>query len=762
MNTRFHFVSPCLGQGCYLALDVSDTHKTFVQTTIPEKISSVDTRRDPENNVAYIISVKGKPYFVHLKKQSFLASASVVYSYDKNGAQHSQSLLPRMDCSYSGYVVGFPHSLVALTTCSGLRGVMQFKNISYGIEPLEAMSGFMHMIYEESNNDTHVPLFGENDTYAWLNTAKSKVRSGLHKTEFTKLFPRYIEMYIIVDKNLFVYMGSDVKTVTLKVIRLIGFVNTMLTQLKLTVVISTIELWSNTNKFATTGHPDDVLFRFLQWKHQHADPKPHYISYLLAFEKHPTRIGATFPGYMCGNKYDAGVALYPVGLSLESYAVIIVQLLGLNVGLVYDNTDTCHCLGDICTMTPKAAYSGVLTHFSTCSLDSFKSLASRSGLDCLKNNPHDKPVYKQSSRKRICGNSVREEGEECDCGTKLNCTHTKCCDPTSCRKKGSVVCGSGECCTTDCQLKKANTLCRPSIDKECDFDEFCTGKQGDCVPDTYARDGSHCDAGGAFCFGGICRTFDRQCQSLIGGDSRGAPFACFEEVNSRGDSYGNCGHNFCQLQHVLCGKLVCTWPHKRLVSRENLSVVYTHVRNDICVAGEKTVRKTVRASLSTYLEHTDRDETFVEDGSMCGPDMYCDKWNCKEVRFIINTSCDAEVDCGGNGCQLRKGEFGSIDDGHVIKGKSDFREGHATASKYRFQLIFYIGVPVIIIAAAIFMKNTLRELYYRGGKEHESSVSEDRSRSITSSTESFSYSKAPANLESNAKTDDVPKPSEVA
>ncbi|KFO36439.1 Disintegrin and metalloproteinase domain-containing protein 5 [Fukomys damarensis] len=560
-------------------------------------------------------------YSLNAIVKSFLASASVVYSYDKNGAQHSQSLLPRMDCSYSGYVVGFPHSLVALTTCSGLRGVMQFKNISYGIEPLEAMSGFMHMIYEESNNDTHVPLFGENDTYAWLNTAKSKVRSGLHKTEFTKLFPRYIEMYIIVDKNLFVYMGSDVKTVTLKVIRLIGFVNTMLTQLKLTVVISTIELWSNTNKFATTGHPDDVLFRFLQWKHQHADPKPHYISYLLAFEKHPTRIGATFPGYMCGNKYDAGVALYPVGLSLESYAVIIVQLLGLNVGLVYDNTDTCHCLGDICTMTPKAAYSGVLTHFSTCSLDSFKSLASRSGLDCLKNNPHDKPVYKQSSRKRICGNSVREEGEECDCGTKLNCTHTKCCDPTSCRKKGSVVCGSGECCTTDCQLKKANTLCRPSIDKECDFDEFCTGKQGDCVPDTYARDGSHCDAGGAFCFGGICRTFDRQCQSLIGGDSRGAPFACFEEVNSRGDSYGNCGHNFCQLQHVLCGKLVCTWPHKRLVSRENLSVVYTHVRNDICVAGEKTVRKTVRASLSTYLEHTDRDETFVEDGSMCGPDM---------------------------------------------------------------------------------------------------------------------------------------------
>lgn len=44
---------------------------------------------------------------------------------------------------------------------------MQFKNISYGIEPMEAVSGFTHMIHEEKNDITNIPLLWENDTYIY-------------------------------------------------------------------------------------------------------------------------------------------------------------------------------------------------------------------------------------------------------------------------------------------------------------------------------------------------------------------------------------------------------------------------------------------------------------------------------------------------------------------------------------------------------------------------------------------------------------------
>ncbi|NP_001166570.1 disintegrin and metalloproteinase domain-containing protein 5 precursor [Cavia porcellus] len=759
----------------------NNPRKTFVQTTVPERISSVDTRRHLEHNVAYNITLKGKSYVVRLKKESFLSSGSVIYFYDNRGVQRSQPLLPEMDCSYSGYVAGFPHSRVVFATCLGLRGVIQFENVSYAIEPLEVLSGFTHMIYEENNDNTHVPLFGKNNSYARIHNLESQGRRSVHKTTVSKLSPRYIDMYIVVNKNLFDYLGSDIKTVTQKIIQVIGLVNAMFTQLKLHVLISSIEIWSRSNKVTNTRRPDDDLFRFSDWKRKHVSLKSHYVAYLLTFDKYPESIGATFPENICNEEYASGIAVYPAGLSLESFAVIIVQLLSLSAGVMYDTSDSCYCSTDVCTMTQEAVFASGLKDFSTCSMDNFKYFASQYGLTCLRNTSYDMPIYKQfpPRRRRICGNSIREEGEECDCGTLRNCTHKKCCDPMQCRMKKGAKCGTGPCCTVDCQFQKANVLCRKSVDKDCDFDEYCNGRSGDCVHDTYAQNGHFCDSGGAFCFNGRCRTHDRQCQALIGGDSRGAPFACYDEVNSRGDVYGNCGRHQCYIQHALCGKLVCTWPHKQLVSRVNLSVVYAHVRDDICVATTKTVRKIIRdLSLTTVLLPEDRDETFVEDGTICGPGQYCDKWFCKEVQFINNGSCNAEIHCQGRGicnnldnchchkgfvppeCAPKKGQFGSLDDGHLVETtktsgfrKINMRRGYVVLSTKRFQLIFYIGIPVIIIVAAILIKqNQLGKLFCRGEKEHMSSVSEDGSRSVTlSATES----KFPADTEHSNKEEDA-------
>nr|XP_035974814.1 disintegrin and metalloproteinase domain-containing protein 5-like isoform X2 [Halichoerus grypus] len=530
----------------------SGSHKTFLQTTVPEKISSSDAKGNPENNVAYIITIKGKPYFVHLTKQTFLSSVSVVYSYDKDDTQHSQPLLVQMDCSYHGYVAGFPNSLVSLHTCSGLRGTLQLKNISYGIEPMEAVSGFVHMIYEEKYDNTSVPLLGETKTYSYNNTYYH-IRKNSERTEFFKLRPQYVEIYIVVDKNLFDYMGSDIKAVTQKVIQIIGFVNT-------------------------------------------------------------------------------------------------------------------------------------------------------------------------------------------------NCTHKDCCDPRICVKKKGKQCGSGECCTLDCKLKPLGIQCRKSLD-ECDFPEYCDGVSSHCVPDTYARDGQSCDSGDAFCYGGRCRIHSKQCKDLIGGASRGGPFACYDEVNTRGDRYGNCGRDFCSYPNLLCGKLVCAWPHKALISRANLSVIYTHVREEMCVTTFRITDKKPKNTWTTFQTPEDRDDTFVQDGTVCGPAMYCLRFVCVEVQYqITNEECNSTY-CNSHGvcnnldhchcdkgfdpptCVEKKGEFGSIDDGHKApSGKSYLWEQNTTPSKHRFLLIFYISLPVLIITAIVLIKqNKIRELCYREETESERSVSEESS-----------------------------------
>ncbi|XP_075413336.1 disintegrin and metalloproteinase domain-containing protein 5-like [Tenrec ecaudatus] len=353
-------------------------------------------------------------------------------------------------------------------------------------------------------------------------------------------------------------------------------------------------------------------------------------------------------------------ASYSEGLSLESFTVIIVQLLGLNMGLTYDtNTDKCLCAAEICTMMPKAVHFGGVKDFSTCSLDNFKYIIAHSNLNCLQNHSVETPVYKQPGK--VCGNGKVEPGEECDCGTAKDCTHKSCCDPRTCMLKRKKVCGSGECCTKTCKIKPAGELCRERIDDQCDFPEYCNGSSSFCVEDTFARNGESCDSGDAWCFEGRCKSFDRQCQALIGGDSTGAPFDCYEEINSRGDRYGNCGPDVCAFPDLLCGKLICSWPHKRLVIRSNFSVLYTHLRDEMCVTTYRPFTPAAKligvSESTTYSGLADRDETFVHDGTPCGPGMVCNNFN----------HCHCEEDFAPPDCQVRKGEFGSIDDGHPIK-----------------------------------------------------------------------------------------------
>lgn len=67
----------------------------------------------------------------------------------------------------------------------------------------------------------------------------------------------------------------------------------------------------------------------------------------------------------------------------------------------------------------------------------------------------------------ICGNNVIETGEQCD---------------------------GGDCCSSDCTFKPAQTECR-TIASLCDIAETCTGSSADCLGDGYLPVGTACSDG---------------------------------------------------------------------------------------------------------------------------------------------------------------------------------------------------------------------------------------------------------------------------
>ncbi|KAF9979991.1 hypothetical protein BGZ75_009004 [Mortierella antarctica] len=181
------------------------------------------------------------------------------------------------------------------------------------------------------------------------------------------------------------------------------------------------------------------------------------------------------------------------------------------------STSTCDA-SDKYIMNP--AEQAVTTMFSPCSISAIcTTIGSKDG-QCLK-APQVRAT--QLTTTNVCGNGIREEGEQCDCGTPEECAKDPCCDGTTCKLKGAAVCDdkNDDCCHR-CQFASQGTVCRSAI-SICDIPETCSGISADCPADEYIPDLTACDMTGAGnqtlgkgqCARGICTSRDQQCAQML-------------------------------------------------------------------------------------------------------------------------------------------------------------------------------------------------------------------------------------------------------
>lgn len=168
---------------------------------------------------------------------------------------------------------------MTLSTCSGLRGLLQLENVSYGIEPVDSTAAYEHMLYQINNDKIDFSLLHKNPMPQLVQKSyKILVKS---EKDSDILLKRILKIQIIMDKALFDYMGSEVAVAAEKVVHIFGLVNTMFSQLKVTVKLTSLELWSDQNMISTNADADEVLQRFVSWKEQFLFQRSHDLAYLL-------------------------------------------------------------------------------------------------------------------------------------------------------------------------------------------------------------------------------------------------------------------------------------------------------------------------------------------------------------------------------------------------------------------------------------------------------------------------------------------------
>ncbi|KAM3680424.1 disintegrin and metalloproteinase domain-containing protein 22 isoform X5 [Ammospiza caudacuta] len=412
-------------------------------------------------------------------------------------------------------------------------------------------------------------------------------------------------------------------------------------QLNTRIVLVAMETWATDNKFTISENPLVTLREFMKYRRDFIREKSDAVHLFSGSRFQSSRSGVAHTGGICSLLKGGGVNEFG---KPDLMAVTLAQTLAQNIGIFSDRrkllSGECKCedMWSGCIMGDMGYY--LPSKFSECDIEEYHEFLNNGGGACLFNKPTkllDPPE---------CGNGFVEDGEECDCGTIAECASEggECCN--TCTLTAGSQCSNGLCCRK-CRFEPKGVLCREAVN-DCDIAENCTGNSSQCSPNIHKMDGYSCDNRQGICFGGRCKTRDRQCKYIWGEKVTAADRYCYEKLNIEGTEKGNCGRDKdswvqCNKQDVLCGYLLCS----NISSVPRLGELDGEITTSILHYG-----KVYNCSGGHVKLDEDTDLGYVENGTPCGPDMVCLDHRCLPTEAFNFSTCPGTTDsqiCSGHG-----------------------------------------------------------------------------------------------------------------
>lgn len=638
--------------------------KSLPEVVIPLRVTVSSRNMSLAGWKSYSLHFGGQRHIISMKPQSFLVSSHLsVFTYSDQGDLIEDRPFVQKDCYYFGFVEGNPESMVALITClGGLQGTLQINDTAYEIRPKSPSSTFEHLVYKIDSEKTQLCsmrcALTDEETAEQVtpqeddDSSKTQVVYGTWWTHRL-----YIELALVIDHEQFLYRGRNTSLVLRDVFMIMNGLNYFLFPVDINVALLGLVIWSKENPIPVKDIYT-LLPAFCKWKSEHLDSYlRHDIAHLFVNYNFSNYFGIAYVGTICNKTFGCGVES-PLGENFFTFGCIVAHGIGHNLGMPHDGI-SCTCGGGPCVMSPITRCS---RKFSNCSYAALWENTAKASCMYNKLNLSDTYPFK------FCGNGVVDEGEECDCGPPELCDYSLCCLP-DCTLKSGASCDTGLCCSNLCQFLPSGTLCRIK-ETECDLPEWCNGTSPECPEDVFLQDGSSCSDGG-YCYEKRCNSHDEQCRRLFGKDARKASDSCYQEVNTYGDRFGNCGiinnvYVKCNNSDILCGRVQCKEVKSLPIWRSHYTVHWTHFKGVSCW------------STDYHFGMSIPDLGDVKDGTHCGPEHVCMNRKCVN-KSIWASECSPKT-CNKNGvcnnkhhchCDdgwsppycLLKGTGGSIDSG---------------------------------------------------------------------------------------------------
>ncbi|XP_062254951.1 disintegrin and metalloproteinase domain-containing protein 15 isoform X3 [Platichthys flesus] len=693
------------------------------------------------------LEVGGQLFLLDLEKNhDLLPKPPNVFYYLPNGTGVSVTANPVTHCYYQGSVRGFPQSRVALSTCSGLRGVIAINStLSFELQPQEddhhnpGQQGQEEWGGGETGEDggegsggreggeegVHLlfstsPLEGDVAGGCVVShTALPPIHSFTHthrKKRDILTETKYIELVLVADHQEFMNYQKNNNTIIYRMLDVANQVDWFYRPLNVRVALTGLEIWSDRDKIQVEKSPTDTLNNFLEWRTRELLPRLRHDNAQLVMggSFDGTTVGMASQSSMCSRDRSGGVNVDHL-VSVVGVASTVAHELGHNLGMSHDTAERrCSCQNEPrlggCIMEPSTGFMPG-QQFSSCSAADLSVSLLHGGGMCLFNVPQPDLLLGGPR----CGNLYLERGEECDCGLLEECDDP-CCNASTCQLLPGAQCSSDGICCHNCKLRAAGSVCREPIG-ECDLPEFCTGSSPHCPPNVFLQNGELCEDGASYCHGGVCASMNTQCQTLWGPNATSAPAVCFSSVNKQGNKHGNCGqlnnrsYIPCGNSDVHCGRIQCQGGRERPLLGTNAEILTTTVRFNV---SDLICRGTF-----FHLGDDVSDPATVAQGTACGPAKACLNQRCQNVSVFgvddcrrkcnghgvcnSNSNCHCDVGWAPPDCR-HSGHGGSVDSGPASAA------AESDPVRVALLVVFLFILPVLLLFLALRFPRVRRSL----------------------------------------------------